>query len=97
MLDLDFGATVAQASANRARDPRLDFFRGSAMFIIFIAHCRGNSLWNCIPARFGVSGAAVVFMFPSGMSDEAISSTMRLGDCFAARAMTVGVEPPPWT
>jgi hypothetical protein len=59
---------VAQASAIRARDPRLDFFRGSAMFIIFIAHCRGNYLWNYIPARFGVSDAADMFVFLSGMA-----------------------------
>jgi hypothetical protein len=48
------------------RDPRLDFFRGSAMFIIFIAHCRGNFLWDWIPARFGMSDAADMFVFLSG-------------------------------
>jgi hypothetical protein len=59
---------VAQGPAPRGRDPRLDFFRGSAMFIIFIAHCRGNYLWNYIPARFGVSDAADMFVFLSGMA-----------------------------
>jgi hypothetical protein len=53
-------------SARPARDPRLDFFRGSAMFIIFIAHCRGNFLWDWIPARFGMSDAADMFVFLSG-------------------------------
>ena len=47
------------AAGERVRDPRLDFFRGSAMFIIFIAHCRGNFLWDYIPARFGLSERAL--------------------------------------
>jgi hypothetical protein len=59
---------VGQGSASQGRDPRLDFFRGSAMFIIFIAHCRGNFLWDYIPARFGLSDAADMFVFLSGMA-----------------------------
>lgn len=49
-----------------ARDPRLDFFRGAALFIIFIAHARGTYLWEWIPARFGLSDAAHLFVFCSG-------------------------------
>ncbi len=56
------------AATSQGRDPRLDFFRGSAMFIIFAAHCRGNFLWNVIPARFGPSDAADMFVFVSGMA-----------------------------
>ncbi len=56
------------ALAASRRDPRLDFFRGSAMFIIFIAHCRGNFLWDYIPARYGISDAADMFVFLSGMA-----------------------------
>ena len=48
------------------RDPRLDFFRGAALFIIFIAHSRGTWLWDFIPARFGLSDAAHLFVFCSG-------------------------------
>ena len=48
------------------RDPRLDFFRGAALFIIFIAHTRGTWLWDFIPARFGLSDAAHLFVFCSG-------------------------------
>jgi hypothetical protein len=55
-------------ATRQARDPRLDFFRGSAMFIIFIAHCRGNFLWDYIPARYGLSDAADMFVFLSGMA-----------------------------
>jgi hypothetical protein len=59
----------AQVKANkRARDPRLDFFRGVAMFIILVAHITINpwALW--IPARFGFSDATEIFVFCSGMA-----------------------------
>lgn len=52
----------------RVRDPRLDFFRGVAMLIIFIAHVPDN-LWNeYIPARFGWSDATEMFVFCSGFA-----------------------------
>ena len=50
------------------RDPRLDFFRGVAMLIIFIAHVPSNRIANYIPARFGFSDAAEMFVFLSGMA-----------------------------
>ncbi|MBO9479395.1 OpgC domain-containing protein [Shimia sp. R11_0] len=50
------------------RDPRLDFFRGIAMFIILIAHTPGNWLTLWIPARFGFSDATETFVFCSGMA-----------------------------
>ena len=53
---------------SQPRDPRLDFFRGAAMFIIYIAHCRGNFLYDYIPARYGISDAADMFVFVSGMT-----------------------------
>jgi hypothetical protein len=56
------------AVARRVRDPRLDFFRGACMFIIFIAHVPGNTWQNIIPARFGFSDATEVFVFCSGMA-----------------------------
>ena len=52
--------------ATRKRDPRLDFFRGVAMLIIFIAHVPGNLWGQYIPARFGWSDAAEMFVFCSG-------------------------------
>ncbi|GJL80398.1 MAG: membrane protein [marine bacterium B5-7] len=52
----------------RQRDPRLDFFRGMAMLIIFIAHVPNNRFANYIPARFGFSDAAEMFVFLSGMA-----------------------------
>ncbi|OEC93398.1 OpgC domain-containing protein [Rhizobium sp. YK2] len=52
----------------RARDPRLDFFRGVGMLIILLAHVPddGWALW--IPARFGFSDATEMFVFQSGMA-----------------------------
>ena len=52
----------------RQRDRRLDFFRGMAMFIILIAHIPNDwwALW--IPARFGFSDGAEMFVFCSGMA-----------------------------
>lgn len=52
----------------RKRDPRLDFFRGIGMFIIFMAHLPGNFFTLYIPARFGWSDATEIFVFCSGMA-----------------------------
>lgn len=50
----------------KPRDLRLDFFRGVALFIIFLAHAPGNVWAQYIPARFGPSDAADMFVFLSG-------------------------------
>ena len=61
------GPTTATAGA-AIRDPRLDVFRGLAMFIILAAHTPGN-LWTLwIPARWGFSDATEIFVFCSGMA-----------------------------
>lgn len=72
-------------SAGQVRDPRLDFFRGVAMFIIFIAHCRGNILWYWIPARFGISDAANMFVFISGMT-----ASIAFGGTFLRQGWVIG-------
>ncbi len=59
---------VAGTSGATTRDPRLDVFRGIAMFIILIAHSPGNWFASYIPARYGWSDAAEVFVFCSGMA-----------------------------
>ena len=61
------GQGVAQPRG-RARDPRLDFYRGIAMFIIFISHTPGNFFTSWIPARWGFSDATEIFVFCSGMA-----------------------------
>lgn len=72
-------------SAASRRDPRLDFFRGIAMFIILIAHTPGNEWINWIPARFGFSDATEIFVFCSGMA-----SAIAFGGVFARHGMAMG-------
>lgn len=58
----------AAAAKPVARDPRLDFFRGLAMFIILVSHTPYNWLAGYLPSRFGFSDAAEIFVFCSGMA-----------------------------
>ena len=78
------GPTVHQA-ARRPRDPRLDFFRGVGMFIILIAHIPWNSWTSWIPARFGFSDAAELFVFCSGMA-----SAIAFGGVYRRRGWLMG-------
>ncbi len=61
-------ASAPRDARTAPRDPRLDFFRGLAMIIIFIAHLPGNPVFLFIPARFGFSSAAEWFVFCSGLA-----------------------------
>lgn len=56
------------SSSGTQRDPRLDFFRGCAMLIIFMAHVPANLWARYIPARFGWSDATEMFVFCSGFA-----------------------------
>jgi hypothetical protein len=67
------------------RDPRLDFYRGIAMFIILCAHIPGNRWTGWIPARFGFSDATEIFVFCSGMA-----SAIAFGGSFARRGWWMG-------
>ncbi|MDZ4134570.1 MAG: OpgC domain-containing protein, partial [Paracoccaceae bacterium] len=67
------------------RDPRLDVFRGLAMFIILIAHTPGNFFALWIPARFGFSDATEIFVFCSGMA-----SAIAFGRAFDNRGWLIG-------
>ena len=77
------GADQCQSGATR--DPRLDFFRGLAMLIIFVAHVPGNSWTDYIPARFGFSSAAEMFVFCSGYA-----SALAFGSVFVRRGWRIG-------
>jgi len=69
----------------RPRDERLDLFRGLTMLIIFIAHVPANS-WNAwIPARFGFSSGAELFVFCSGFA-----SALAFGGVFVRRGWWLG-------
>jgi hypothetical protein len=78
-------APTRQASAATTRDIRLDFFRGIAMAIILVAHIPFNRLSNYIPARYGWSDAAEIFVFCSGMA-----SALAFGRVFATRGWAMG-------
>jgi hypothetical protein len=67
------------------RDPRLDFYRGLAMFIILMAHIDGNFLTLWIPARFGFSDATEIFVFCSGMA-----SAIAFGQAFKTMGWWIG-------
>lgn len=69
----------------RQRDPRLDFFRGIGMFIIYIAHVPNNTWTLWIPARFGFSDATEIFVFCSGMA-----SAIAFGKVFETSGWTIG-------
>ncbi|MCI5084765.1 MAG: OpgC domain-containing protein, partial [Rhodovulum sp.] len=75
----------AGAPAKAPRDPRLDFFRGIAMYIILIAHIPGNKWTLWIPARFGFSDATEIFVFCSGMA-----SAIAFGGVFARAGWAMG-------
>lgn len=77
-------ATTA-ATGGRVRDIRLDFFRGVCLFIIFVAHIFGNPWALAIPARFGLSDAAEIFVFLSGMA-----SAVAFASVFIRRGFFMG-------
>ncbi|MFV2034895.1 MAG: OpgC family protein [Halocynthiibacter sp.] len=84
------GATPARSMAvpvGAIRDPRLDFYRGIAMFIILIAHTPGNFLTLWIPARFGFSDATEIFVFASGMA-----SAIAFGRAFDSKGWLIGTS-----
>ena len=60
--------TLAPPVQGRIRDPRLDFYRGIAMLIIFTSHAPNNFWGDWIPGRFGFSDATEIFVFCSGMA-----------------------------
>jgi hypothetical protein len=76
---------VTPQATTKARDVRLDFFRGVAMFIILIAHVPGNWLTLWIPARFGFSDATEIFVFCSGMA-----SALAFGRVFREQGNLMG-------
>lgn len=82
----DFAPVAASAAAPvRARDPRLDFYRGIAMFIILIAHIPNDPWARWIPARFGFSDATEIFVFCSGMA-----SAIAFGGAFLRKGWLLG-------
>jgi hypothetical protein len=75
------------SASPKARDLRLDFFRGLGMFIILIAHITGNPWTLWIPARFGFSDATEMFVFCSGMA-----SALAFGAVFSRAGWLMGTS-----
>lgn len=59
-------------SASDARDLRLDFFRGLALWFIFIDHIPGNQIAWFTPRNYGLSDATEVFVFISGYTSALV-------------------------
>jgi hypothetical protein len=80
------GSTAGTARpTRRPRDLRLDVLRGLAMPVIFIAHLPGNAWADWIPAKFGFSSGAEVFVFCSG-----IASAFAFGRTFERQGVLIG-------
>ncbi len=79
------GPAQANLSHKRPRDVRLDLARGLAMLIIVIAHIPMNPWNDWIPARFGFSSAAEMFVFCSGLA-----SALAFGRIFTTRGWGLG-------
>lgn len=78
-------ATASSSMPPRVRDPRLDFYRGIAMLIIFTSHTPGNFWGDWIPGRFGFSDATEIFVFCSGMA-----SAIAFGGSYDRRGWFLG-------
>lgn len=76
---------AAGVAAAAAREPRLDLFRGLAMLIIMVAHIRDNPWAQWIPARFGPSDAAEMFVLCSGYA-----AALAFGATFERRGLGLG-------
>lgn len=77
---------IKNEHAARQRDPRIDFFRGLALLIIFVAHVPMNLFAGFIPARFGLSDAADMFVFMSGYA-----AAIAFGGTFRRSGFGIGV------
>jgi hypothetical protein len=71
----------------RKRDHRLDLARGFMLLIIFVAHVPNNLFADFIPARFGFSSGAEIFVFVSG-----IASGLAFGGTFLKKGFAEGTR-----
>src|SRR5713226_3256176 len=82
---------MAAPTSDSSRDLRLDFFRGVALFFIFIDHIPENTLSYVTLPSFGFSDAAEIFIFISGYTAALVygRSMLRRGAVFAGAQITV--------
>ena len=62
----DEAGTAPPPKPKRPRDPRLDFFRGLCLVMIYINHVPGTIFEHVTSRNFGLSDAAEGFVFMSG-------------------------------
>lgn len=72
-----------------ARDLRLDFFRGLALWFIFIDHIPGNQIAWITPRNYGLSDATEVFVFISGYTSSLVYSRVYVRDGWGLAAAKV--------
>jgi hypothetical protein len=65
-MTLSSAQTDAVPASGSRRDLRLDFFRGLALWFIFIDHVPSSSIGNLTFRNFGFSDATEIFVFISG-------------------------------
>ena len=53
---------------SKLRDPRIDFFRGLALYMIIVDHVVGDPLARFTYQRVGFSDAAEIFVYLSGLA-----------------------------
>lgn len=61
-------ADASPSARKPPRNPAVDFFRGFALVVIYLAHAMGNPLSHYLPRNFGFSDAAEIFIFCSGLA-----------------------------
>jgi hypothetical protein len=81
---------AADLLGSKPRDLRLDFFRGLALLLIFIAHVPDNWFAQYRPGAFGLSDSADIFVFVSGSAAAfAYGSVFRRAGFLAGTARVV--------
>ena len=77
-------------SGGAARDLRIDFFRGLALYMIIFDHIPGDPLSRLTYWRLGFSDAAEIFVFMSGISCGIVYSRLlsRQGVCGLLRGVS---------
>ncbi|WP_178130837.1 OpgC domain-containing protein [Reyranella sp. CPCC 100927] len=83
--------TTAAGGARRERDLRLDFFRGLALWFIFLDHIPDNVVSWLTVRNYGFSDATEIFVFISGYTAViAYAGIMRQGGWLRATARVLG-------
>jgi hypothetical protein len=82
-------SSSAPAPVSGTRDLRLDFFRGLALWFIFVDHVPDNAVSWITIRNFGFSDATEVFIFISGFAAATAYARRFLRQGFAAMAIHV--------